>query len=104
MLGNSNADDAEGDANDEYIVFPSTTVKELKEMFLRRNPILLHANDNVVDLQLRLKRGTSPQYTSPILKEDDRSLNSYQVERGDTFLLSFSFSFPSASFLLQPPP
>jgi len=95
VLGNSNADDAEGDANDEYIVFPSTTVKELKEMFLRRNPILLHANDNVVDLQLRLKRGTSPQYTSPILKEDDRTLNSYQVERGDTFLLSFSFSFPS---------
>ena len=34
ILGNANLNEAECDANEEYIVTPSTTVKQLKEMFL----------------------------------------------------------------------
>lgn len=94
ILGNANLNEAECDANEEYIVTPSTTVKQLKEMFLDKNSILLRANDNVVGIDLMYKqRG---RYTGFVKLEDEsRTLNSYQVESNEIFQVSFSFPFPS---------
>jgi ubiquitin len=80
------------DTDENFIVFPTTTVKELKDMFFARNSSLLRANDNVVDIQVAMDTDGYPRRI--ILEDDSRTLRSYQVETGTTFYVSFSFPFP----------
>ena len=77
-----------------FVAFPSTTVKELKAIFLARNPILLHANNNVVDIRLSMMDFSRYGSTARMLEDDNRTLSSYKVEKGTTFSVSFSFPLP----------